>query len=165
MDDSLRMCRVERIGNLDAQIENRLDLQRLATDLVSERLPLQQFHGDEGSPIGLVDFVDRADVRMVQRGRSFGLPLESAKGLGIVGEFVGKELQGDVAAELEVFGLVHNAHAPAADLAEDTVMGNRLPHGMGGSSHWRKWYGEAGRGVNSAVPFDLAALVVDIEQE
>jgi hypothetical protein len=39
-----------------------------------------------------------------------------------VGEFVGKELQGDVAAELEVFRLVHNPHAPTADLAVDAVM-------------------------------------------
>ena len=129
------MCGVERIGDLDAQIEHRLDLQRLASDPVPERLPLQQFHGDEGSPIGLVNLVDRADVRVVQGGRSLGLPLESAEGLCIVGEFVGKELQGDVATELEVFRLVHHAHAPAADLAEDAVMGNRLPHGLGGRGH------------------------------
>ena len=130
------MCRVESIGNLDAQIEHRFDLQRLATDPVPERLPLQQFHGDEGSPIGLVNLVDRADVRVVQRGRSLGLPLETAEGLRIVGEFVGKELQGDVATELQVFCLVHHAHAPTADLAEYAVMGNRLPHGLGGRGHW-----------------------------
>ncbi len=33
VDDSFRMCRVERIGDLDAQIEHRLDFQRLAIDL------------------------------------------------------------------------------------------------------------------------------------
>src|SRR6266851_6617943 len=66
---------------------------------------------------------------MVQGGSSFGFPLETAEGLWVVGEFVGKELQGDVATELEVFRLVHNTHTPAADLADDAVMGNRLPHG------------------------------------
>ena len=136
MDDALRMCRVESIGDLDAQIEHRFDLQRLASDPVPERLPLQQFHGDEGSPIGLVNLVDRADVRVVQRGCSLGFPLETAESLCVVGEFVGKELQGDVATELQVFRLVHHAHAPAADLAEDAVMGNRLPHGLGGRGHW-----------------------------
>jgi hypothetical protein len=55
--------------------------------------------------------------------------------LRVVGEFVGKELQGDVATELQVFRLVHDTHAPAADLAEDAVMGNRLPHGLGGRGH------------------------------
>ena len=141
MDDALRMCRVESVGNLDAQIEHRFDLQRLASDPVPECLPLQQFHGDEGSPIGLVNLVDRADVRVVQRGRSLGLPLETAEGLCVVGEFVGKELQGDVATELQVFCLVHHAHAPTADLAEDAVMRNRLPHGLGGRGHWEDMLG------------------------
>src|ERR1700691_1015245 len=59
------------------RVEHGFDLQRLASDPVPECLPLQQFHGDEGSPIGLVDLVDCADVRVVQRGRSFGLPFET----------------------------------------------------------------------------------------
>jgi hypothetical protein len=83
-----------------------------ASDSVPERLPLQQFHGDEGSTIGLVDFVDGADVRVVQRGRCLGFPLETVEGLGVVGEFVGKELQGDVTTELEVFGLVDDTPCP-----------------------------------------------------
>ena len=98
MDDALRVCRIQCIGDLDAQIEQRFDLQRLASDPVPERLTLQQFHGDEGSSIGFVNLVDRADVRVVQRGRSLGFPLKAAEGLCVVGEFVGQELQGDVAA-------------------------------------------------------------------
>ena len=90
-------------------------------------------------PSDFVDFVDRADVRVVQGGRSLGLPLETAEGLWVVGEFVGKELQGDVAAELQVFGLVNHTHAAAADLADDAVMGNRPPDGLGGHGHCRKW--------------------------
>jgi len=41
-----------------------------------------------------------------------------------------------VASELEVFRLVHHTHAPTPDLAEDAVMGNRLPNGLGGRRHW-----------------------------
>jgi hypothetical protein len=58
--------------------------------------------------------------------------------LRIVGEFVRKELQGDVATQLEVFRLVHHAHSPAPNLLEDAVMGNRLSHGLGGSGHSRE---------------------------
>jgi hypothetical protein len=43
-----------------------------------------------------------------------------------------------VTTEPEVFRLVYNAHATAADLAEDAVMGNRLPYGLGGRGHWRE---------------------------
>ncbi len=66
----------------------------------------------------------------------------------IVGEFVGEELQGNVATELEVFRLVDHAHAPAADLAEDAVMGNRLPHGLGGRGHWLDMLGVGEGKVN-----------------
>ena len=82
--------------------------------------------------------MDCADIRVVQGGRSFGFSLETAEGLRIVGELFRKELQGDVATELEVFGLIHNAHATAADLAEYAVMGNCLPHGLGRSGHRRE---------------------------
>jgi hypothetical protein len=43
---------------------------------------------------------------VIQRGCGFGLPLETAEGLSVVGEFVGKELERDVATELEVFRLI-----------------------------------------------------------
>jgi hypothetical protein len=129
------VCRVQGIRDLDAQIEYRFDLHRLTRDHVPESLSLQQFHGDETSPIGLVNLVDCADVRVVQRGRSLGFPLETAEGLCVVSEFVRKEFQGDVAAELQVFRLIDHTHTPAADPAENAVMGNRLPHGLGRSSH------------------------------
>jgi len=89
----------------------------------------------KGSPIGLVNLVDRADVRVVQRGGSLGFPLEAAESLCVVGEFVGKELQSDVTTKLDVFRLIHDTHTPAADLAENAVMGNRLPYGLGGRGH------------------------------
>jgi hypothetical protein len=73
---------------------------------------------------------------VVQRGRSFGFPLKTAESLYVVGEFVGKELQSHVTTQLEVFRLIHNTHGTAANLAEDAVMGNRLPHGLGGRGHW-----------------------------
>src|SRR5437899_232162 len=38
-------------------------------------------------------------------------------------------------AELEVFGLIHHTHSAAADLAEDAVMGDRLPNGLGRRGH------------------------------
>src|ERR1700746_2326250 len=141
MNDSSGMCRVQSVSYLDAQIEYCLVLQRSAIDPVPERQPLQQFHGDEGSPFALINLINRADVRVVEGGRSFGFPLETAEGLCVVGEFVGQELQGDVATELEVFSFVDHTHAPAPDLAEDAVMGDCFPHGFGRSGHWRECYG------------------------
>jgi hypothetical protein len=63
-------------------------------------------------------------------------------------KFVRKELQGDVATELEVFCFIDHTHTAAADLAEDAVMRNPLPHGLGGHSHWREMVGRFGAMVN-----------------
>jgi hypothetical protein len=72
---------------------------------------------------------------VVQRRRGLGFPLETAEGLCVVGEVVGKEFQGDMTSEFQVFRLIHHTHPPAADLAQDAVMGDRLPHGLGGCGH------------------------------
>jgi hypothetical protein len=53
---------------------------------------LEQFHGNEGSPISLVDVVDGANVRVIQRGSCLGFPPKAPEGLGVAREFVGKEL-------------------------------------------------------------------------
>src|SRR4029077_14253915 len=111
VNDTFRMSCVECISDLDAQIEHSFDLQRLAGDPVLERLALQHFHGNKASSIRFVNLVNRADVWVIQCGCSSGLALETVEGLGIVGEFVGKELQGDEAAELHVFSFVDDAHA------------------------------------------------------
>jgi len=87
---------------------------------------------------------------VVQGGRSFGLTLKTAEGLCVVGEFVGQELQSNMATKLEVFRLVYHAHAPTADLAENAVMGNRLPHGLGRSGHWLDMLGGSGGKVNAS---------------
>ena len=130
MDNALRMSGLQRISDLDAQIEHRLDLQWLATNPVPQSLAFEQLHRYEGSSINLVDFIDGADVRVVQRGRSFGFSLKTTESLPSVGEFLRQELQGGVATELEVFRLVHDTHASGAYLAEDAVMRNGLPHGL-----------------------------------
>ena len=85
VDDSFRVRGVERIGDLDGQIEHCFDLQWLAIDLVPQRLPLQQFHRNEGPSIRFINFVDSADVRVVQGGCGFGFSLEAAEGWDGVG--------------------------------------------------------------------------------
>ena len=61
---------------------------------------------------------------------------------------VGKELQGKVLTQSEVFGFVHHTHAPSTDPAKYAVMGNRLPNGLGGRSHWQGMVGRTLTKVN-----------------
>jgi len=52
--------------------------------------------------------------------------LESLQRLRIAGQFPGKELQRDMAAQLEVFGFVHHTHAAATELLQDAIVRNGL---------------------------------------
>jgi hypothetical protein len=66
--------------------------------------------------------------------------------------------EGDEAMASRVLSLVDDAHAPAADLAEDAVMGDRLTHGLGRRGHWVEMLGGRKGEVNRrrAVRWDFA---------
>ena len=79
---------------------------------------LDVFHRDEGLSIVRADFVDRADVRMVQLRRVLGFSAQPGVGVAIT---VGRNLQRDVAAELGVAGEIHLAHAASPQQPHDFV--------------------------------------------
>jgi len=70
----------------------------------------------------IVNFVDRADVRMIQRGSGNGFPLEAAKRLWVFGYIVRQELQGYKPAELDILSLVNHTHPSASQLFDDVIM-------------------------------------------
>src|SRR5207245_815016 len=78
--------------------EKQVQLERTAGNALAERLALEKLHSDEGAMIVLADFIDGADVGMVEGGSGAGFALEALEGLAIVGEGFGKKLQSDVAA-------------------------------------------------------------------
>ena len=96
-----------------------------------QSLTVEELHGDEGFAMLVVDFVNRADVGMVQGGSGLRLALETGEGLRIFGNFVGQELERDKAMQLDVLGFVDHAHAAAAEFLDDAVVRNGL------ADHWR----------------------------
>ncbi len=50
------------------------------------------------------------------------LKLEAAQSSGVGSEVFGKELQGNVAVQLEVFGLIHHTHPATAEFFDDAVV-------------------------------------------
>ena len=89
-----------------------------------------------------------ADVRMIQRGGGSRFPAETFKRLLVFGHFVGKKLERDVAAKIDVFSFVHNAHTTAAKSFNDAVMGNGLADQRIGRLHVPDILGCARRQVN-----------------
>ena len=108
-----------------------------------QRDAIQVLHGDERLTVLIVDFVNRADVGMVESGRGARFALETAEGLRILGDFVGKKLKRDEAAEFQVFGFVDHAHAAAAKLFDDAVVRDGLAN-HGGLSRFILRTGNAG---------------------
>ena len=105
----------------------------MIVDEVLQREAIEEFHGDEGAALGFADVIDGADVGMIKGGGGFGLALEACEGLGISGDVIGEEFEGDVAVEADVFGLVDHAHTSATELFGDAVMRDGLAdEGVGG---------------------------------
>src|SRR5580693_2926863 len=114
MNDALRVSSIECVRNLDGQRQQDLGIQRLPRDAVFQRHAVEIFHHDEGLTILLIDLVNSADVRVIQGGGGFGLALETAQSLGILGYIIGQKLEGYKTAELDVLSFVDDAHASAA---------------------------------------------------
>jgi hypothetical protein len=69
---------------------------------------------------------------VVESGRGLGFALESGQGLGIAGNFLGKEFESDEAMKPGVFGFVDHTHATTAQLLENAVVRNRRAY------HWQE---------------------------
>jgi hypothetical protein len=91
--------------------------------------------------VSFVDFVDGADGGVIQRRSCPGFPPKTLESLGIAGEVFRQELQPNPSAELEVFRLVHCAHAAAAELPENPVVRQGIANQMVGRVHCRNIIG------------------------
>ena len=74
----------------------------------------------------LADFVNCADIGMVQGRSSLSLSLEAGQCLGVFGHFIGQKLQRDESVQGYVLCLVDDTHAAAAEFLENAVMRDDL---------------------------------------
>src|ERR1700674_4225832 len=93
VNDALRVGSVKRICDLYTKVEKLLRIKRAAVQQMFERGPVKKLHSDEGTPLEIADFVDGANVGMVESRSSSSFTAESFEGLGITCEFIGKKLE------------------------------------------------------------------------
>lgn len=74
------------------------------------------------------NFIDRADIGVIQRGRSTRLAPKAFQRLGIFGKVVSQELESDKSTEMGVFRLVDDPHAATAEFLDNAVMRNGLAY-------------------------------------
>ena len=123
MDDPGIVCALESCGDLGDVVEDVADRQRPSRDFLLEGLALVMGHRDEElARGGLPGFVDRADVRVVERGCSLGFVDEAPLGLLVCAEVRRQKLERYRPIEPDVDRLVHDAHASAPESIEHAEM-------------------------------------------
>jgi len=124
MNDSFAVRRIERVRDVNCDVKKPRDRERTSGDQVIQRAALEQLHHNEVLALELINFVNRTDMRMVERRRGPCFALESLQRLRIILGLLRKKFQGNLAAEANVFALVDYAHSSAAEPAENAVMGD-----------------------------------------
>ena len=111
MDDSERMRLGQRAGDLRSIAGREFWRKRAFLDLRGERGAFDELHHQ----VVRANIVERANVRMVQRGNR---PSFELKSLAIA---FGGNLDGDYAAQSGIDGAIYGAHATGADLGFDFI--------------------------------------------
>ncbi len=120
MDDAARVQGRERSEHSERERHRFGRAERPAAQPLGQDFTLEQLHRDVQLPVLLADFVDLADVRVVDARRGAGLAPEALAGLGIMGER-GQRLQRDRTFKPTVARGIDDAHAALAKLPFDRV--------------------------------------------
>ena len=127
MDDAFGVGGVESAGDLNAEIEDVSMSSGFSAIRCLRVWPSRNSMAMKAFDFPLVNFVDGADVGVVESGGGTSLAAETFERLRIVSYVVGQEFQGDKAAEAGVFRFIYDAHSAAAELLDDAVMRNVWP--------------------------------------
>ncbi len=126
MNNSLLIRGIQRARNLDCQVQEFCRLQGLAGDAMLQGIALEILHHNERLAMVFADFVDGADVRMVEGGSSPSFALEACQSLTIAAPGLGEEFEGDEPVEACIQGLINHTHPAGAQPFDDPVVRNSL---------------------------------------
>ena len=73
--------------------------------------PVEELHSDERFAVVVVNFMDGADVRVIEGRGGPGFTLEAGQRFGVFGNSVGEKLEGHKPAEFQILGLIDHAHS------------------------------------------------------
>ena len=132
VDDACSVRLDEPLGDLadDADRRARVD-EPDACHAVVERLPLQELHDDERTPVlEAPGVVDLDDVGASHTGGRTGLPEEALDDDRRVGQIRGEDLDCHSLADVDVLRVVNRGHSPASKLAGDPVLAHEQSTGF-----------------------------------
>src|SRR5947207_2882916 len=126
MNYALGVGSIESISNLDSQTEQSISLHESPRDPMCQCHSIEVLHCDEAFAVVLSDFVDGADIGMVQRRSSTGFAAEALQSLRVFRDIIGQELERDKTTEGDIFGLVNDTHPATAEFLDDAVVRDGL---------------------------------------
>ena len=126
VNNPFRMGSIQGVCDLDRQGEETIEFHGPPIDQMFQRLAGKTLHHDEKVSFMLADFMNRANVGMVQCGSRTRFPPKTFKSLRIARGVVRKEFQRHEASQESIFGLVDNPHSTSTEQFDDPVMGDSL---------------------------------------
>ncbi len=121
MDDAFVMGRLKRERDLTCDLSRLVERYRTARDAIGQRAAFEQLEDEKAARRRLLEPVDGADVRVIERRQQLRLALETRHALGIIGQRRGQQLQRDVAAQRGIAGAIDLAHAAGTEQRDDFV--------------------------------------------
>src|ERR1700722_169657 len=122
---------IQSSRDLCAMLADLLERQRPVAQAILQRLTLQEFHDDEIDAVLVAHIVDDADVCIVQRRDGPGFQLQALDGLGVRGQVLRQNLNGDVSSQAQVFGSIDLAHSTRAQSRLNFVTTEFCAYGKG----------------------------------
>ena len=104
-----------------------------------QRHALEKLHSDERLFTVSADFVDSADIRMIESGGCSRLAAKAFQGLRVLRQRVGQEFKGNETAKFGVLSLVDDSHAAATEFFDNAVVRNRLADHSEDELVWRRF--------------------------
>ena len=130
VDDVLLVGLVQRFGRFQRDLQGVELAEGPSRQSLPERLPFDVLHDDAAGVAEVEQFMDAADVGMVQRRRQPGFLQQAFAGGEIVAEAAGQDLDGDLAVQERVLREEDFPHPAFAELAGDAVVRQgRADHG------------------------------------
>ena len=120
------MSRLQALGGLRGDVDHLVELERALGDFVLDGLSLDEGHDEEGLSLGLVDFMDGANIGVVESRRGLRFAQEACLGFGVFNGFGAEKLQRNGAVEFRIEGLVDDPHAALAEFFGDLVVRDGL---------------------------------------
>ena len=128
MHDSLVVRRFERVGDLTRDGQRFINSQGARSQSLGKRLPFNQLENERMNPVAIFEAVNRANVWMIDGRKQPRFAFEPRATIRVRSEYVGQNLDGNVATQLRIARTKNLSHPAASKQRSNLVRTNPLPN-------------------------------------